>query len=60
MNYGKRFLYIMASALGMTVAITGICYKTGYFPGHSDTSAFALIVIGVALTVLGLANLHRS
>ena len=24
MNYGKRFLYIMASALGMTVAITGM------------------------------------
>ncbi len=59
MNYGKKFLYIMATALGMTVAITGICYKTGYFPGHSETSAFALIVIGVLLTVLGLMNLRK-
>lgn len=60
MNYGKRFLYIMASAIGMTITITGIAYKTGYFPGHSDTSAFALLVIGILLTVMGLINLHRS
>lgn len=59
MNYGKKFLYIMATAIGMTIAITGICYKTGYFPGHSTTSAFALLVVGVLLTVLGLINLRR-
>ncbi len=60
MNYGKRFLYIMISAVGMMVAITGICYKTCYFPGHSDTAAFATLTLGVLLTVLGLVNLHRS
>ena len=60
MNYGKRFLYIMLSAAGIMIAITGICYKTGYFPGHSDTSAFLTLTLGVAITVLGLVNLHRS
>ena len=59
MNYGKKFLYIMLSAAGMIVAITGICYKTGYFPGHSVTSAYALIVIGVLITILGLVNLNK-
>ena len=43
----------------MMILITGICYKTGYFPGHSATSAFALLVVGVLLTVLGLINLRR-
>ena len=44
----------------MMIAITGICYKTGYFPGHSDTAAFATLALGVHITVLGLVNLHRS
>lgn len=60
MNYGRKFLYIMISAAGMMIAITGICFKTGYFPGHSDTSAFAALALGVLITVLGLVNLHRS
>ena len=60
MNYGRKFLYIMLSAAGMMIAITGICYKTGYFPGHSDTAAFATLALGVLITVLGLINLHRS
>ena len=60
MNYGKRFLYTMLSAAGMIIAITGICYKTGYFPGHSTASAFACLTIGSVITILGLINLHRS
>ena len=60
MNYGRKFLYIIISAVGMMILITGICYKTGYFPGHSDGSAFACIAVGAAITVMGLINLHRS
>ena len=59
MNYGKKFLYIMLSAAGMMIAITGICYKTGYFPGHSDSSAYLCLGIGLAITILGLANLNK-
>lgn len=58
MNYGKKFLYIMLSAAGMMIAITGICYKTGYFPGH-ESSAWMTICVGVAITVLGLINLNK-
>ncbi len=60
MNYGRKFLYIIISAVGMMILITGICYKTGYFPGHSDASTFGCLVMGTLLTVLGLINLHRS
>ena len=59
MNYGKKFLFIMLSAAGMMIAITGIAYKTGYFPGHSTASAYACLIIGVLITVLGLANLRK-
>ena len=60
MNYGKRFLYIMLSAAGMTIGIIGICYKTGYFPGHSEASAFACIAVGAVITFMGLVNLRNS
>ncbi|MGX8774141.1 MAG: hypothetical protein ACSW8G_03695 [Bacillota bacterium] len=59
MNYGKKFLYIMLSAAGMMIAITGICYKTGYFPGHSESSAWMVICVGAAITVMGLINLNK-
>lgn len=59
MYYGKKFLFIMISAIGMMIAITGIAYKTGYFPGHSVQSAYFCIIFGVVLTVLGLLNLRK-
>ena len=59
MNYGKKFAYILMSGAGMMIICTGIAYKTGYFPGHSATSAYACLAIGIAITILGLANLHK-
>ena len=59
MNYGRKFLFIIISAVGMMILITGICYKTGYFPGHSVTSAYFTRGLGVVLTILGLANMRR-
>ena len=59
MNYGKKLLYILLAGAGMTIICIGISYKTGYFPGHSFTSAYACIVIGALITILGLANLHK-
>ena len=49
----------MLSAAGMMIAITGICYKTGYFPDHSDASAYAALAIGIVITILGLMNLRK-
>ena len=60
MNYGRKFLYIIISAAGMMIAITGLAYKTGYFPGHSDSSAYMFLGVGLAITILGLINLHNS
>lgn len=59
MNYGKKFLYIMLSGAGMMITVIGIAYKTGYFPGHSDMSANAALIIGIVITILGLANLRK-
>ena len=59
MNYGRKFLFIIISAVGMMILITGICYKTGYFPGHSEMSAYACMIIGIILAIIGLANMRR-
>lgn len=59
MDYGKKFLYIMLSAAGMMIAIIGIAYKTGYFPGHSSTGAYGLMAVGIIITILGLMNLRK-
>ena len=60
MNYGKKFLYIMLSAAGMMIAIMGIAYKTGYFPGHTGNNAYGLLFAGLVLTVYGLIKLHNT
>lgn len=60
MNYGKKFLYIILSAVGMLIAIIGIAYKTGYFPGHEGNSAYGLLFAGLVLTIFGLVKLHRT
>ncbi len=59
MNYGKKFKYIMIAAAGMFIAITGIAFKTGYFPGHSDFSAYILLVLGTFFTIYGLIQLSK-
>ena len=59
MNYKKKFLYIIISAIGMLIAIIGIAYKTGYFSGHSVTSAYVCMAFGLVLTIMGLMNLRK-
>lgn len=59
MNYGKRLAYILMAGAGMMIICVGISYKTGYFPGHSVTSAYFTMGLGVVLTILGLANMRR-
>ena len=60
MNYGKKFAFIMLSAAGMMIAIMGIAYKTGYFPGHEGNSAYGLLIPGILITIVGLVKLHRT
>ena len=60
MNYRKKFLYILVSALGMYIIISGIAFKTGYFAGHSEFSSYVLMVAGVLITLWGLSKLKRS
>ena len=57
MNYGKKLFTILAAAFGMVIAITGICFVTGYFAGHSATSGYALIVVGGLVTIFYLRKL---
>lgn len=60
MNYGKKFLYILASALGMYVIISGIAFKTGYFPGHQGASNYVLMLVGAIITIWGLNKLKNT
>ena len=59
MNYGKGLAYIFMAGGGMMLTVIGIAYKTGYFPGHSEMSAYALMAIGIALAIIGLANMRK-
>ena len=59
MNYGKRLAYILLAGGGMMITVIGISYKTVYFPGHSEMSAYACMVIGIILTLIGLMNMRR-
>ena len=60
MNYGKKFLYILISAFGMYIIISGIAFKTGYFHGHSGASSYVLMIAGALITIWGLGKLKRS
>lgn len=59
MNYGKGLAYILMAGGGMMLIVLGISYKTGYFPGHSEISAYFLMAIGIFLTIIGLANMRK-
>lgn len=60
MNYGKKFLYIIVSALGMYIIISGLAFATGHFAGHSGPSAYGLIVAGILITIWGLSKLKKA
>ena len=59
MNYGKKLKYIMISACGMFIAIMGLGFQTEHFPGHSGPGAIGLLLVGLFLTIYGLANLRK-
>lgn len=59
MNYGKRLFIILAAAFGMFIAITGICFITGYFEVSNPKSGYALLVVGGFIALFYL-NKMRS
>ena len=59
MNYGKKLLCIIMSAIGMYIMSMGWAFKIGYFQGHSQTSAYFLLIFGLVVTVFGLYKLHQ-
>ena len=59
MNYGKRLFIILAAAFGMFIAITGICFITGYFEVSNPKSGYALLVVGGSIALFYL-NKMRS
>lgn len=57
MNYGKKLFTILACAFGMVVAITGICFITGYFQVANPKSGYALLILGGIVTIFYLKRL---
>ena len=57
MNYGKKLFTILACAFGMVVAITGICFITGYFQVSNPNSGYILLVLGGIMTLIYLRKL---
>lgn len=58
MNYGKTLLYILGAGGAMMVAITGICYVTGYFQSSNSFTGYAFLGLGLALTIYFLSKLR--
>ena len=59
MNYGKKFLSIIMAAAGMMILITGWAWKTGYFPGHSQTGSYFLMIFGAVVMLFGFYKMHQ-
>ena len=57
MNYGKKLFTILACAFGMVIAITGICFITGYFQVSNPNSGYVLLVLGGIMTLIYLRKL---
>ena len=57
---GKQLFYILAAAMGMTIAITGIAFLTGYFQVSNPKSGYVLLVIGGFLTIFYLNKMKNS
>lgn len=58
MNYGKTLFQILAAAMGMVIAITGLCFKTGYFETTHSDSGYILLGLGLFATIYYLAKLR--
>ena len=57
MNYGRKLFVILACAMGMVVAITGICFITGYYQVSNPKSGYVLLVLGGFVTLYYLKKL---
>ena len=58
MNYGKTLFNILAAAMGMVIAITGLCFKTGYFETSHPALGYVLIGLGLFVTIFYLGKLR--
>ena len=59
MNYGKKFLSIIMAGAGMMILIIGWAYKTGFFPGHTEASAYGLMAFGAVIMLFGFYKMHQ-
>ena len=57
-HMGRQFLHIILAAVGMMIAITGIAFKTGYFQVSTPDSGYALLVIGIIITIFYLRKMN--
>lgn len=49
---------ILAAAMGMTIAITGLGYITGYFPSAHPKMGYALLILGGLITIFYLNKMR--
>lgn len=56
---GRQFFYIIAAAMGMTIAITGIAFITEYFSVSNPKSGYGLLVVGGLITLFYLNKLRN-
>ncbi len=59
MNYGKKLFTILAAAIGMVIAITGLGFASGQYTSASPKAGYALIIIGGFLTVFYINKLRK-
>lgn len=51
---------ILAAAMGMTIAITGLGYTTGYFPSAHPKMGYALLILGGLITIYYLNKMREK
>lgn len=58
MNYGKKLFVILAAAMGMVIAITGLTIIAGELVVKNPKSGYVLLVIGGFITVYYLNKMR--
>lgn len=51
---------ILAAAMGMTIAITGLGYITGYFSSAHPKMGYALLILGGLITIFYLNKMREK
>lgn len=57
---GGTLFHIIAAAFGMTIAVVGIAFATGYFHVSNPKLGYPFIIIGGFLTFYYLSKLRRD